>query len=196
MTMQDDITLLLLGFLLTTVVGGILGYFFQTRAWKHQNDAHLFETERQAATAVLEDLSMIMDKRLYRMRQLFWKLGATDDDLVKLHMEKYREVLYEWNDNLNRNLARVESYFGEAVRGELERTIYEKFAQIGSQLEQHYAAPTAGTDTSGLEEIERDLNQLSDLIYGLNVWMMSLIQDGKIGSWREGTGRAGYLSRA
>ena len=188
----EQIVVLLPGFILTTVLGGLLGHYLQNRAWKHQNNARLLETERQAATAIYEDLSTLLDKRLYRMRQLCWKLGMDDDALIEQHMERYREVLYEWNDSLNRNLARVQNYFGDTVRGQLEHVIYEEFARLGSQLEGRYAAREAGADELRLEAVEKDLDTLSSYIYVLNVSLISLIQAGRFGIWREGASPTGY----
>src|SRR5437868_13056518 len=139
--MQNQIIILFVGFLLTTVVGGLLGYFFQNRAWKHQNDAKIFDAERAAATKIFEDISSLMDKRLYRMRQLNWKLGstATEIEIIEGHMNEYRQVLYEWNDNLNRNLALTLRYFGKEIRKDLEGIVYEEFKKIGSLLEKAYS---------------------------------------------------------
>jgi len=47
---MTEVYQILLTFALTTVVGGILGYIFQNRTWKHQNDAKLLESERTTAT--------------------------------------------------------------------------------------------------------------------------------------------------
>ncbi|GGX75965.1 hypothetical protein [Streptomyces hiroshimensis] len=52
------------GFLLTTVLGGLLGSFFQRRAWAHQ---HRVQTQdRERAVLVFEEVSRLLDKRLYR----------------------------------------------------------------------------------------------------------------------------------
>jgi hypothetical protein len=41
--MDPTIINLFLGFLFTTVLGGVLGSYLQQRAWNHQNEAHLKE---------------------------------------------------------------------------------------------------------------------------------------------------------
>jgi hypothetical protein len=76
------------------------------------------EAERQTATQVFGDLSTLLDKRRYRMQQVCWKLSDHDATakLIELHMENYRAILFEWNDNLNRNLALIDRYFSEDAR--------------------------------------------------------------------------------
>jgi hypothetical protein len=51
---------LVIGFILTTVVGGALGYFFQTRSWRNQRESELREAERAAAIKVFEELSTLL----------------------------------------------------------------------------------------------------------------------------------------
>ena len=97
------------GFLLTTVLGGSLGFFFQQRSWAHQHTVQRMEQERERAVQIFEEVSRLMDKRLYRLRLLYWGLAGESDNakwsaLSESRMEDYRKVLYEWNDSINRNL--------------------------------------------------------------------------------------------
>jgi hypothetical protein len=181
--MQAQIVLLLLGFILTTVVGGLLGSYFQNRNWKHQNRVKLAESERIAATQIFEGISSLMDKRVYRMMQLNWKIrsDATDKDILEKQMEMYREVIYDWNDNLNRNLALTQSYFGTKVRSYLEGTIYEKFAAIGASLEKGYAERKKTGKADEFNKTTLGLTNLRNNIYRLNVQMISLIQKSEVG---------------
>ena len=68
---MDAIWQLVVGFLLTTVLGGLLGTYLQERGWRHQNDARLQEAELRLAEAVCEAVSGLLDKRRYRMQRLF-----------------------------------------------------------------------------------------------------------------------------
>jgi hypothetical protein len=179
----NQLVLLLLGFVLTTVLGGLLGSYFQNRTWKHQNRIKLAETERIAGTKVFESLSSLMDKRVYRMMQLNWKLRSdvTDDVMIEKKMEDYREVLYEWNDNLNRNLALVQSYFGTKIRNHLEGTIYEKFRAIGKVLEQGYSERKRTGKVDEFKKSDLGLTSLRGSMYKLNLRMIDLIQKGEVG---------------
>ncbi|MGW3664811.1 hypothetical protein [Streptomyces sp. NPDC005141] len=94
------------GFLLTTVLGGLLGSFFQQRTWAHQHRVETRERERDRAALVFEEVSKLLDKRLYRLRLLYWSLAADTgvrSERSERRMEDYRQVLYEWNDSINRN---------------------------------------------------------------------------------------------
>ena len=112
-------------FVLTTVAGGLLGWFLQDRSWDHQNQARLREEELRRAAEVCQSISLLLDKRLYRMQRWYDALRALDRDSasrerVDACQRDYNEVLYEWNDRLNVNLGLIGTYFGESARDWLD----------------------------------------------------------------------------
>lgn len=189
--MESPVFLLVLSFILTSVVGGLLGYYFQNRTWKHQNTARLQENERVTAKSVFENMSMLMDRRLYRSRLLSWSLEdeSIQEEAIERHMAEYRQILYEWNDTLIRNLALVEAYFGNDVRQHLEGTVYESFKRIGGQLEKQYNEWKASKKISIPSTTSTELQKLSNEIYRLNFSMIRLIQSGKVGVFNVDTKR-------
>jgi hypothetical protein len=68
--MAQQLVAIAFGFILTTVLGGLLGFFFQRRSWIHQHNVQLAEQERERAVSVFEEVSRLLGKRLYRMRLL------------------------------------------------------------------------------------------------------------------------------
>jgi hypothetical protein len=173
--MGGQIVLLAVGFGLTTVVGGFLGYYFQRRTW----DANRRESERQAAATVFDEISRLMDRRLYRMWLVHWRLSPeTAEERVEKAMDAYRAVLMEWNDSLNRNLALAYRYFGRGVWRYLDTVLYEEFARLGRRLEDRYAS----REKSGV--LGEELTALSNDIYYLNRFMVSLIQHGRVGVYQ------------
>lgn len=189
--MQSQVFLLILSFILTSVVGGLLGYYFQNRTWKHQNTARLQENERLTAKDVFEKISMLMDKRLYRSRLLSWSLEdeSVQDDVIEKHMAEYRQILYEWNDTLIRNLALVEAYFGNDVRQHLEGTVYESFKTIGGLLEKQYKEWKSSKKILITPATSTGLQKLSAEVYRLNFSMIRLIQSGRVGVFMADTKR-------
>ena len=183
--MADQVVLLLLGFVLTTVVGGAFGYYFQRRTW----DANRRESERAAAADVFNDVSRAMDERLYRMRLVYWGLKGGDEDRIAAAMDEYRATLLKWNDNLNRNLALVQRYFGRGVWRVLNGTLYEEFAIIGRHLEGRYRRRQErelGSDEGArLFTTGRRLQALSHDIFELNRLMIAMIQRGGVGLYLE-----------
>jgi hypothetical protein len=170
----SQLLLLVVGFVLTTVVGGLLGYFFQNRAWDHQNRITTEEARRTATFAVFEELSSLMDRRLYRMR-VFDSALASDVSAEEIEAARaeYRLVRYDWNDNLNRNLARVESYFGPEIRSDIELGIYEDFSRLHTQLSRNYERRC---NNNRVDSIGPELDAISDRVYQANVQMLQTLR--------------------
>jgi len=140
-------------------------------------------SERDAATNVFEEVSKLMDKRIYRMRQLGWKLRDSKQEAeVQEQMKSYRQVLYEWNDSLNRNRALVKRYFGSEVENDLTNGTHDKFKQVGRSLESYFAA-RAVPDGSSYERIDGGLEELEHNVYNLNLRMITAIQKGEVGAF-------------
>lgn len=175
------------GFLLTTVFGGLLGLFFQRRSWDHQHTVQVGELERERAVKIFEEVSRLLDKRLYRIRLLYWSLPPGNSegkllDLADSRMEGYREVLYEWNDSINRNLALIQQYFGQQSRSHLDEAIATKFIDLGRTVEtlwrERHETPIAKHSAS----LDAALLELSGLVYHYNISMLRAIQDGSVGA--------------
>ncbi len=145
----------------------------------------LREQEHERAVQVFEEVSRLLDKRLYRLRLLYWSLPSGNSrgrssDLAHARMGGYREVLYEWTDGINRDLALVQQYFGDDIRYSLDHDIGIQFIGLGRAVEDlwnsdHDPGPS---DSSGLDD---RLQRLSGDIYRYNIAMIRAIQDGAIG---------------
>ncbi len=177
-----DIVLLFLGFVLTTVVGGVLTYYFQERSWTHQHGVELLEAERAEATDVFDELSVQMDRRLYRMRRLIFGLRQGRDSVtMERRWDSYREVLILWNDHLNRNIALTERYFGIGARNLLQHEIQTEFRRLGELLES--ASPGHFTEEE-VDNLSTLADHINDLVYRLDAKMLQQLQDGNIGIYR------------
>jgi hypothetical protein len=185
--LTDQLVTVVLGFALTTVVGGVLGSWFQRRTWDHQNERTLAEADRAHATQICREVSQLMDKRLYRMLQLDWAFGTGEIDRsrVDARMDDYRGVLYKWNDTLNRTLAATETVFGHALRDQLEADVYEGFRSSGLKLEERYralaASPHSDSGAPSGQDVGHDLREMRERIYAITVKMLRQIRDGTVG---------------
>jgi len=177
-----DVILLLLGFVLTTLVGGYLTQSWQARADEFQREAEHRRSEQQAASRVFEEVSRLMDRRLYRMRRLHNGLeGRARADEMAQRWDSYREVLFEWNENLNRNLALMQRYFGDGARDTFEFRINEGFRELGTLLE---GGPYPEDGRSQYQVRQEKADSLNNVIYDFDVELISSIQTGEIGHFR------------
>jgi len=177
-----NLVLLLLGFFLSTIIGGGFGSYFQNKSWYFKNRVKLQEEEQKVATNIFEQISTVMDKRLYRSRLWFWRMESNESpEEIYKYLNQYRLVLYEWNDNLNRNLALIQRYFGKDLKIHFLNEINDKFGSIGSDLEKMYK----GSFKDDILEIDKKMDSLNITIYKFNVALITLIQNRKIGTFRD-----------
>lgn len=168
------------GFVLTTVLGGALGFFFQRRTWNHQHSVQIRDQRKERAGRIFEEVSRLMDRRLYRLRLLYWSLPAgnsagTLSDLADQRMEYYREILFEWNDGINRNLALIQQYFGDGARRDFDRSVGAEFVALGAAVERLWGDRHA-VGAVEQSQLHQRIDGLNAMIYRYNVRMIDAMQ--------------------
>jgi hypothetical protein len=176
----DALVPLLVGFVLTTVVGGFLGVIFQRRLWSHQHDVQVRDLRHDSAMKIFEEVSRLLDRRLYRHKRLYWAFlelkrdGHLPNDAPE-RMDDYAQVVRDWNDGVNRNLALVEHFFGRDMRDELDNKVGSLLVRLGQLQESAWrkitdeGEPDAQVD---LREQEDLITQASNKIYRYNLALL------------------------
>ena len=184
--MSHDLILLVVGFVLTTVLGGVLGSFLQRRAWDEQHRAQRRDEEKTQALRTFEEISRLFDKRIHRMRLLNAALvnvrrrrEQETIEALRDARDEYMAVLMEWNDNLNRVLALTDVSFGSETRKAVE-ALHEQYASLGRALDlalrlefRNDPDPLILTSIGFARRLER----LSNGVYRMNVRMLSLLRN-------------------
>jgi hypothetical protein len=186
---MSNLVPIVVGFFLTTVLGGLLGSWLQQRTWDHQRKADLSDRELEKADSVCQEISKLLDKRLYRMLRLYYALRSARNtgyaeakDTAQARLRDYDSLLYEWNDQLNLNLALIGAYFGQAARDWLHFEVYELCQTIGSELEALYRHVIHQVPlTVNADDIEVHLSALNEQVYRLGVFMMTQLRGGYVG---------------
>jgi peptidoglycan hydrolase-like protein with peptidoglycan-binding domain len=188
--MASQLLLLVAGAALTSlggVLGVVLSSFLQQRSWARQHETQRREEELAQAQKTFEEIALFLDRRLYRMRRLYWAardraVGTESGEDFSATWSAYREVVTDWNDNLNRILALTETYFGGEVRAMLETQVYERFASLGRGLDVIVRMVSAA-DGKQVEvpRVGRRLDALSHRIYELDTYMLRLLSDRRAG---------------
>lgn len=176
---RDPLVLLVTGFLLTTVLGGGLTFGFQRANWRHQYRAQREDLLHEQALKTFEEISKGLDRRLYRMRRVYWAAkakakGRSGPERLDAALAEYREVVADWNDNLNRVLALVRIYFGDEARNVLENRLHVEFVAIGEELEE-FVREVSASDDVAVRPIGRRLRDLSDRIYHFDLYALGRI---------------------
>jgi hypothetical protein len=172
------------------LIGAWLTNFYDHQRLKTENEliknravAERIETQREVeiarAFSTFEDVSKLLDKRLWRARRLVW---AVDEKVSDAELERrwvaYRETVNEWNENLNGNLARVERYFGSGARGKLEGAIADGLRAVNTELK--------GPNLSS-RNLHARIDDLNNNIYAFNLSLLEMVETGNVGAFRHDT---------
>lgn len=176
----EKIIFLVIGFLLTSVVGGALGQHFQNRTW-HQNHKDFHQhSEKESARTLFDELSITSGTRLYQMKRYLWAIeGNMDKAIQKERWILYQGTLNDWNYNLLRNMALLEYSFGEDMRKIFNNKIQRKFGELHTLLNE-------GTNNDKAAKLA---NELSDELNHFNIKMVSMIQKVQVGQFIDPDGK-------
>ncbi|MCK9379274.1 MAG: hypothetical protein M0P97_04000 [Candidatus Moranbacteria bacterium] len=179
---SKSVGIVVLTFLLVNYFGGKLAEDAQRRFADYQHEKILKESEISAATAIFEEVSRLMDKRIYRMEKLNWELKDNKDfKKIDNQMELYREVLYDWNDNRNRDIALMERYFGKNISDYYDNDVHRAIKDAGVLLEDCYYLPYYKRKEDMGWEIDGRMGDLENKAKELNIRMLKLIQTQGVG---------------
>ena len=95
--------LVILGFVVTTVGGGLITHFIQTGRSNNQRDFEMYKTRLEEAKTLQKVLLGTSTARVFYLEQILSKLGDEDqklEDTKKFWQEKYSSIKDDWNKNL------------------------------------------------------------------------------------------------
>lgn len=193
---MQNLAAILLGFALTTVAGGWWAARLQERSWTRQNETRMREVEGDRAATACQDLTSLLDRRLYRMQRLLWAAmnhaAKPAGEELEQRRQEYVDVLIVWNERLNMNLSVVGSYFGDDARAYLDG-LYEDFRRVGQGVEGAVRAARTGGDPSGAAKqiaVEFEglrIGTLNDRVYQFGLTLMGQLREGQVGRYAPNT---------
>ena len=173
----DELVRLVLGFVLTGVVGAYLSHKYTTQ-----------QSDLAAAGKVFNEHSKLIGDRYFAMNQVTAPLRelqrqpqSQPSAELQAAWSKYKVVVQEWNSSRGFNREMIKLYFGQPLWNS-ERDIHYQFRAWGQSLEAEYKARGA-VDFGCLDS---KIDGLLVLSHGLRVGMAEAMQEGKVGSARDG----------
>jgi len=176
----NELILLTISFIMTVIVEGIISLMIQNRTWDHQNLEKIKTEEIGNAQKVFEEVSTAIDSRMYLTKRLLWGYTTKKNkEVIKERFNKYDEIIYDWNLNLNRRMSLINRYFGWDLRNIFERDVHDKFRIISSKLD--YLIRINSRSINEYTKILEELDQIADNMYGYNVTLLARIKKERIG---------------
>ncbi len=104
--MTEKIWLLILGFVLTTVFGGVLGYLLKQRSWQIEIE-HSLHRARYDDVKFLDGLSDQIGRRFYLLQRLLWAIEDDDKEKMLDREKEYFASVVDWNSSFWRNRNKI-----------------------------------------------------------------------------------------
>lgn len=174
-----EILKLTITFILTTVAGGTLLSYYKKAEIDHQNNTILIESEKAKAEKCFEEISVLIDTRIYKMRRILWAFASNkNEQQIQKLWDDYSDFLYIWNSNINRNKALLHRYFGEDKKLEFIK-IHTQFINLGDLLEKLKKGHIKNTLS-----IQDKLDTLSEQLYDFDESMLEQIEIEQVGIFK------------
>ncbi|HEX8350857.1 MAG TPA: hypothetical protein VF598_12915 [Hymenobacter sp.] len=176
---QFELQKILLGFALTTIVGSIITILAQKLDFDYQQKQNLIQTEKAAAQKCFEDVSVLLDTRVYKMRKIIWAYqdSRPESDIIA-RWNDYSTFLELWNNNINKNSALISRYFGNKRRSQFE-AIHSKFREAGNIIQP--LRYTSIGDSSKIKNAKKIIDDFNSDIYLFDASLLNQIQNENIG---------------
>ena len=105
--MSEKIWLLLLGFVLTTVFGGVIGYWFKQRSWQVETEHALHRARYDEGVRFLDALSDQVGRRYFLLQRYLWAIEESDREKILNRENEYFTSVVEWNASFWRNRNKI-----------------------------------------------------------------------------------------
>jgi hypothetical protein len=165
-----QIAAVILGFLLTGLLGNWILQGWQHRSWLRQQQFLGQEKEYLALKDLAAEVADAIGARIYHMRRLLWSIRGSTDEILSERLQAYDRVVTQWNEKLQTYYVRLTLYASFYDAGDLERRIHEPAQAIGAEIEQLVRGRRAGRlpDRPQVVRLERRLNELYGLGFEVN----------------------------
>ena len=162
-----------------------IGAFFQNRQANTAEQTKRTDLEIAQAEILFNEISPMMDTRLFAMRRVYWILTSEDkdDEEVQTRWAAYQKILLDWNNNLNKHESLVEGYYGPAMYEEFNSQIQGNFRALHALIQGFHTQKEQPSD-SACNEFSHVANELNEAIRQFNLKMIQAKQNWNVGVLR------------
>jgi len=104
---NSKIFLLILGFVLTGLVGSCLNQRFQEETWKRQTSYEVMKKQLDQTYKVIEEITLHVNERFYSMQKVFWSLEDSEQENAQLNWIEYNKIKDDWNIKLGNYRSKI-----------------------------------------------------------------------------------------
>jgi len=115
---SSKIVLIVLGFLLTTVIGERLVNTYQEESWKRDVKYEFLRQEIEETRKVLDDVIFQIENRRHMLQKVYWALEIGDKKEINECWNNYTKTIDDWNINNVIYKNKIRRLIGEELANE------------------------------------------------------------------------------
>lgn len=164
---MDAIIPVLVGAVVTAVLGNFLVQKWQLRSWREQQRHLGHQAELEEMKSLLAEITSRAASRHNAMRRLIGSLAPQSRGNFEEALSDYRSELAAWNAALNSLFVRIRLAMSYAETVRFERDIHALFVDAGVSIEQVIRARESGVQPnwSDLIDPKEKLNRLQGQLF-------------------------------
>ena len=174
MAIWPALTITVVGFILTGIVGTWITYFWQTQNWRRQQLYLRNKEKSDKQIEITRSLSYLIDRRRFRMLRAYYAIRNKNKERVVEEWKKYDDIIFEWNDNLNGYITSIRHFFGKEFQSYFEYHIVPEFYRIGEIIEGEKRAFDTEENRINLEKFNSIKGRLNYLSHNTNLYLKQL----------------------
>jgi len=155
---------IIVGFILTGLIGNRLVQGWQARNWLLQQRFLGHEKEYTALKELADEIASLLGVRIYLMRRLNRALASGAPEKIATALKEYDDILKRWNERLTSFLIRLPMLADYSLALRLENSIQASLVKIGAALEALAIEQGSGAPVSSKSQY----TQLEDALNGLH----------------------------
>ena len=113
--LNSPFSLLIAGFLLTTLVGSYINHAFHAESWKSEARFEIFKERLKEASETQSSIIVLSNKRITLLTRIYSELDESRLQSAREIWKEYYQIVTEWNDTVKSNNTRLSLLFGDGV---------------------------------------------------------------------------------
>ncbi len=113
---NSNFGMLVLGTIITTILGSWLNHKFQKDSWEREANFQILQQELNDGNNFIENLSDQINRRFFNLQRVLWVLESSSNKerILEIWDEYYQSVI-EWNQKLDANRHHLEIFGGKQL---------------------------------------------------------------------------------
>jgi len=175
---MSTIIAVIVGFVLTGLIGNRLVQAWQQRTWLLQQRFLGHEKEYLALKDLADEVASLLGARIYRTQRLILSLRGSSGEQLSSRAADYDDIVRRWNERLTSFYVRLPLLASYDLARRLESAIQQKLVRTGSNVDELVQQRLTGRaiDRQIIGDIMRTINLIQGSAISFNKELLRVVE--------------------